>query len=180
MNRALFLDRDGVLIEDVSYPHRLEDLHLTADIIPHLLWAQTAGIKLIIVTNQAGIAKGKFTMDDFVAFQSELIDQLKQRGVDITKTYFCPCHKEGIVTPFNIDSPDRKPKPGMFLKAEKEFNLDLSRSYMIGDKFSDNILVPELKCFILESGYTREHADAGKTYPDLDTIFGEIKKYESK
>lgn len=172
MNKAIFLDRDGILIEDVSYPHKLEDLHIKEDIIPHLKWAIDQGFLLVIVTNQAGIAKGKFKLEDYNKFQSKLTEELKYRGIEITRTYFCPYHIDGTVKPYNIESLDRKPEAGMFFKAEKELNIDLSQSFMIGDKFSDNINHSSLKCYILSSRYT---IDQNGTYNSFDEIFKEIK-----
>jgi len=171
MNRALFLDRDGIIIKDVSYPHKIKDLIINNEIIPYLKHFLELGFKLIIVTNQAGISKGKFTMDQYKEFQEELIHRLSLLGVNITDTYFCPYHKDGVVEPFNVDSYDRKPKPGMFLKAAKDHNIDISRSFMIGDKFSDIIELESLKCYILESEYNR--GEPG-TYTTVDDIFWEI------
>lgn len=172
MNKALFLDRDGVIIQDVSYPHKIEELHINSEIIPYLKWATASGFKLIIITNQAGIAKGKFTIDQYRVFQNELISRLKKLGVNITATYFCPYHKDGIVEPYNIESNDRKPKPGMVLKAIKDYNIDVKKSFMIGDKFSDNIELNGLRCFILKSGY---NVGSPGTYDTIDDIFKELQ-----
>lgn len=172
MNKALFLDRDGILIEDVSYPHKIEDMHIKEDIISHLKWAQKEGFLLIIITNQAGIAKGKFTEGDYHLFQKKLIKELSRRGVNITKTYFCPYHKDGIVEPYNTESFNRKPEPGMIMEAEKDFQIDVTKSFMIGDKFSDNINYSSLKCYILSSQYTLGKSG---TYNSFDEIFKEIR-----
>lgn len=173
MNRAIFLDRDGILIEDVSYPHKLNDLHIKEDILPHLRWAQKEGFLLIIITNQAGVAKGKFTLEQYHAFQKKLLTDLNELGVVIDDTYFCPYHKDGIVKEYAIESYDRKPNPGMIIKALEKFNIDITKSYMIGDKFSDNIDLQGLRSFILESQYTRDLE--GNCYKDFDSIFKEIK-----
>lgn len=172
MNKAIFLDRDGVLIEDVSYPHKIEDLKIEKDIVPYLKWAKDNNFLLIIVTNQAGIAKGKFTLEDYKNFHNFLITELQQLGVEIDDTFFCPYHKDGVVEPYNIDSNDRKPNPGMINKAAEKYNIDISKSFMIGDKYSDNINLNELKCYILSSQYTK-----GKegTYNTIHNIFKEIK-----
>lgn len=172
INKAIFLDRDGVLIKDVSYPHKIEDLHINNDIITHLKWASNNGFLLIIITNQAGISKGKFTLNQYKIFHEELINKLKSKGVQIVATYYCPYHKDGIVTPFNVDSSDRKPAPGMILKAQEDYNINLKESFMIGDKFSDNINISELRCFILNSCYTLGQKG---TYKHIDDIFKEIK-----
>lgn len=172
MNKALFLDRDGILIEDVCYPHRPQDLNLNLDLIPYLRWAIKEGFLLIIVTNQAGIAKGKFTLKQYEMFQSELEKDLAYLKTKIDATYYCPYHKDGIIKPYNIDSEDRKPKPGMIIKAVDEFNIDLKQSFMIGDKMSDKIEIADLRCYILESEYNR--GEKG-TYSSFEDIFKEIK-----
>ncbi|OQX28704.1 MAG: hypothetical protein B0D92_07565 [Spirochaeta sp. LUC14_002_19_P3] len=171
-HRALFLDRDGVIIEDVGYPHRLEDLRFKEELIPYLKWAAGQGFKLISVSNQAGIARGLFSMEQYQVFQKEVEKGLRDRGVVLDGVYFCPCHPQGTVPPYNTDSVNRKPKPGLFLEAQRVFNLDLSRSFMLGDKFSDRIELPGLRCLILRSRYT-EHAPEG-TFKDIDAIFEEI------
>lgn len=170
-NKAIFLDRDGILIEDFGYPHKPEHLKIKLEIIPHLQKAQKLGYLLIIVTNQAGIAKGIFSLEQYHSFQEHLVSQLRQRAIHITASYFCPFHKNGIIPPYNRDSPDRKPAPGMLLKAQEDYNIDFNQSYMIGDKFSDNI--PLVKSFILESAYTKGE---GETWKNFDLIFDRIFK----
>lgn len=172
-NKALFLDRDGVIIKDVSYPHKVSDLHINEDLIPFLKKAMDLGYLLIIVTNQAGISKGKFTLEDYDVFHKELLSQLEKRGVKIAQTYFCPYHKDGIVKPYNIDSSDRKPEPGMIIKAQKDYGIDIGQSYMIGDKESDIIKYQDLKCYIISSNYTKKSNI--KTYRSFKKIFEEIE-----
>jgi D-glycero-D-manno-heptose 1,7-bisphosphate phosphatase len=172
-NKALFLDRDGIIIEDVSYPCQREDLHIQEELIPYLKWAVSQGYKLIIVTNQSGISRGIFTVDQYEAFQNLVNEALAERGVDIDGVYYCPYLKEGTVVPFNRDSEDRKPKPGMILKARDDFALSLEDSFMIGDKFSDIIEYPGLRSFILRSPYTEGHSE--HTYDDFASLFQEIK-----
>ncbi|MBN2627150.1 MAG: HAD family hydrolase [Spirochaetales bacterium] len=174
MNRALFLDRDGIVIEDVSYPHKPADLHIREDLIPHLKKARKRGFKLIIVTNQAGIARGKFTLEQYESFQDLVNRELEKRGVTPDAVYYCPYHEKGIVEPYNRASEDRKPRPGMFLKAQKDFDLDLSRSFMVGDKSSDRIELPQLRCYILQSPYTEAQGDRD-TYESFEALFEEME-----
>ncbi|OQY37886.1 MAG: hypothetical protein B6229_07345 [Spirochaetaceae bacterium 4572_7] len=157
-------------MEDVSYPHKILDLHINKDVIPHLKWAKNNGFLLIIVTNQAGIAKGKFTLDQYEEFQEELEIRLLNLGIEIDKTYYCPYHKDGVIPEFTKDSEDRKPKLGMFMKSKVDFNIDFKKSYMIGDKFSDRI--KGIKSYILESSYTKGQSG---TFIDTDAVFKEIK-----
>ncbi len=167
------MDRDGVLIEDCRYPYELKDLRLIYDIIPHLHWAQEEGFKLLIMTNQSGIARGIFSVQQFEQFQAQVNRKLLERGVRIDGVYYCPYLKGASVPRYDRDSPDRKPHPGMYLKARDDFSLSLEDSFMIGDKLSDRIEYPGLRSYILESSYTPKSGE--KLFPDFDSIFREIK-----
>lgn len=175
-NRALFLDRDGILIEDVSYPHKPKDLHLRLEIIPHLTEAVKRGYLLIIVTNQAGLARGKFTLDQYNEFHKLLIKELQRHQVEISSTYFCPFHKEGVVPEYTGDSMNRKPNPGMILQAARDFDIDIKKSFMIGDKDSDRIDLPELRSCILQGQYPL--SEDKKIFRDFEALFTWIKRNE--
>lgn len=151
--KALFLDRDGILIEDTAYPYKEEDLHIRRSIIPLLKKATARGFLLIVVTNQSGIARGIFSEDQFHRFQNQMLEAFKSEGISFQGSYYCPYLKKAEVEIYRRDSDDRKPKPGMFLKAQKDFNLDFSQSLMIGDKESDRIEIPELRCLLLQGNY---------------------------
>jgi D-glycero-D-manno-heptose 1,7-bisphosphate phosphatase len=126
--KAIFLDRDGTLMKDVGYCSRPGDVELLEGVGKLLPKLKEAGFKLIIVTNQSGIGRGYFTEEDFWSVQNEFETQLGPDVIDAT--YFC------ADTPQN-ESERRKPNPGMLLEAAKDLGLDLSRSYMVGDKASD-------------------------------------------
>jgi D-glycero-D-manno-heptose 1,7-bisphosphate phosphatase len=133
MSQAIFLDRDGTINEDTGYTYRIEDLEFANSAIQGLQRMQAIGHKLIIVTNQAGIAKGKFTEEDYFAFRDEMNKRLKKEGIAIAAEYFCPHHPQGIIKKYKIDCNCRKPKIGMLEQAAKDFNLDLKKCWMIGD-----------------------------------------------
>lgn len=151
--KALFLDRDGILIKDIQFPHRPEDFHLKEDILPLLKKALGRGYQLFIMTNQSGIGRGIFSVDHFHSFMDLLEKEYAYRGIHFTKTYFCPYYRGADLPEYNLESEDRKPGPGMFLQAAAEYNIDLSNSIMIGDKDSDRIELPELRSIILRGGY---------------------------
>jgi D-glycero-D-manno-heptose 1,7-bisphosphate phosphatase len=134
---AIFLDRDGTLIEDVGYPHRPEDLRLLPGVMPALRRLQELGFVLVVVTNQSGIARGYFSEEQMHTFHALLREQLEAGGVHIEAIYHCPFHPEASVAKYRRDSPLRKPKPGMLRLAAEEHCLDLAASYAIGDKKSD-------------------------------------------
>lgn len=137
MNKALLLDRDGVVNCDYGYVHRIDDFDFVDGIFKLTELAQQLGYLIFIITNQSGIARGLYTEKQFLKLQKWVSEQFQQRGVRIAKTYYCPHHPtEGSVSYRTICS-CRKPKPGMIVRAQQEFDLDLDRSIMIGDKLSD-------------------------------------------
>ncbi|MBW2242772.1 MAG: HAD family hydrolase [Deltaproteobacteria bacterium] len=130
MNRFVFLDRDGTLVRDPGYVHRIADYELLPGVVEGLRQLQAAGWKLAIVTNQSGIGRGLFSEHDFQAFQKHLISDLVAQGVTIAGTFHCP------------HSPDdgctcRKPAPGLLQRARDDLGAELSESWMIGDSARD-------------------------------------------
>ena len=134
--KALFLDRDGVINEDFGYVYKVEDCKFVPGIFDLCSAAKANGFKLIVVTNQAGIAKGYYTDDDFKIFMEHVKDEFLTKNCPLDDIFYCPYHIEGS-PPWNKESPDRKPAPGMLLKAALKHNLDLSQCVMIGDRESD-------------------------------------------
>ena len=128
MKKAILIDRDGVLVEDVGYHYKIEDFKLIPNAIDGLKLLKD--YKLIIVTNQSGIGRGYFTIKDFENFNNRLIEELKKHDIRIEKTYVCP-HKP------DDNCECRKPKTKLLKDAEKDFNIDLSKSFMIGDMKRD-------------------------------------------
>ena len=129
-NKAIFLDRDGTINEDFGYVYKKDNLKFINGAIKALKILQDAGYKLLIITNQSGIGRGYYTIEDFQIFNDYMLNELEKNGVIIDKVYFCP----------HTDSDNcncRKPKIGLYLKAIKEFNIDEENSYSIGDKESD-------------------------------------------
>ncbi len=137
MNKAVFLDRDGTINENVGYTSKIEDLEFIEWAVEGMKKFQYAGYKLIIVTNQAGIAKGKYDEEDYFVFRDEMHRRLKDNGITITAEYFCPHHSDGIIERYKVDCGCRKPKSGMLEQAAKDFDLDLKKCWMIGDMPSD-------------------------------------------
>jgi D-glycero-D-manno-heptose 1,7-bisphosphate phosphatase len=126
MHKALFLDRDGTLMVDVGYCSHPDQVVLLPDVKEVLGQLKKERFKLVLITNQSGINRGYFTETDFWAVQRELQSQLAPIGIDAT--YFCPDY---------LESPRRKPAPGMILEAASDLSIDLNQSVMIGDKWSD-------------------------------------------
>lgn len=134
---ALFLDRDGVINEDSGYPAAPDEIVLRDQLTPVLQAAARAGVPVIIVTNQSGIARGYFDWRAFADVNAYILQALEARGGRIAMVLACAYHEAGQV-PFAVaDHPMRKPNPGMCLEAGKRLGLDLARSRIIGDKVSD-------------------------------------------
>jgi D-glycero-D-manno-heptose 1,7-bisphosphate phosphatase len=136
-HRALFLDRDGVINVDRHYVHRVEDFEFVPGIFDLCAHAQAAGYRLVVVTNQAGIARGYYTEADFQSLTRWMLDTFARRSVVIDRVYHCPHHPTAGLGAYRRESFDRKPNPGMLLRARDELGLDLARSAFVGDKESD-------------------------------------------
>ncbi|HQL91557.1 MAG TPA: HAD family hydrolase [Syntrophales bacterium] len=134
---AVFLDRDGTINEEVSFLSRMEQLKLFPQTPEAIRLVNAAGMKAVVVTNQSGIARGYFT-EAFVRSVHERINELlRAGGARIDGFYVCPHHPvygNGI---YKQDCGCRKPKPGLLLQAAAEMNIDLTRSYMVGDMLKD-------------------------------------------
>ncbi len=128
MKSAFFLDRDGVLVEDFGYHHKLKDFKLIKNAVEGLKLLKN--YKLIIITNQSGIGRGYYTINDFENFNNNLIKELKKHNIKIDKTYVCP-HKP------DDECECRKPKTKLIKDAAQEFDIDLKKSFVIGDKNID-------------------------------------------
>jgi D-glycero-D-manno-heptose 1,7-bisphosphate phosphatase len=138
-DRFVFLDRDGTLVRDVGYGHRLEDYELLPGVTQALGRLVGAGYRLAIVTNQSGIGRGLFTHADFERFQKRLLDDLAAAGVRVAATYLCPHHPdEGCSC--------RKPLPGLLHRARDELRADLPASWVIGDHTRDMELAAAAGC----------------------------------
>jgi D-glycero-D-manno-heptose 1,7-bisphosphate phosphatase len=134
---GLLLDRDGVLVEEVNYLHRRQDVEIAPGAGALLRWAAQAGLPVAVVTNQAGIARGMFGWEEFVAVQEEIIAKLAAEGAAMDLTIACPFHPEHTPGWDTAHARWRKPGPGMLREAGDLLNLDLSRSWMVGDNESD-------------------------------------------
>jgi D-glycero-D-manno-heptose 1,7-bisphosphate phosphatase len=134
---GLLLDRDGVLVKEVNYLHRRQDVEIATGAVELLRWAAQAGLPVAVVTNQAGIARGMFGWDAFLAVQDEIASRLTAEGVEVDLTIACPFHPEHTPSWRAAHAHWRKPGPGMLQQAGELLNLDLARSWMVGDNASD-------------------------------------------
>lgn len=136
-HQAIFLDRDGTLVHPRHYPSRPEELILYDGIGPGLRRLQAAGFKLIIITNQSGLARALFTVEDLDRMHVYLSDCLAELDVRVDGVYYCPHHPEGVVPELAVECGCRKPQPGMLVQAAQDLNVDLTRSWFVGDILDD-------------------------------------------
>jgi len=137
MDRAVFLDRDGVLNEDNGYTYKLSDLRILDGVIDGLKKISNLNYKLIIITNQSGIARGLFSENQMHLFMKGLLRNLSEHDIYFHDYFFCPHHSDGIVAEYAKNCSCRKPEAGMLFHAEKKHDLDLTQSILIGDKETD-------------------------------------------
>ncbi|GAB3098531.1 D-glycero-beta-D-manno-heptose 1,7-bisphosphate 7-phosphatase [Lysobacter terrae] len=133
----MFLDRDGVINHDAGYTHRWEDFEFVDGIFDLCRFAKQQGYLLVVVTNQAGIARGFYTEADFHALTEKMCERFQREGAPLDRVYFSPFHPEHGVGRYKLDSACRKPHPGMILRAADELAISLSESVLVGDKESD-------------------------------------------
>lgn len=167
-NKAVFLDRDGVINEIVYHkemgfldsPANPDEIKLLPDVGKAINKLKKLGFKVIIISNQPGIAKNKFTMDAFEKMKKKIKDELKKQDASVDAEYYCLHHPEGKNLDYKVICDCRKPKPGLILQAGKEYDIDFSDSWMIGDGVSDikagqtagckTILIGRMKCDLCE------------------------------
>ncbi len=137
MERVIFLDRDGTLNEEVNYLHRREDLRLLPGVPEALRRFRERGYRLVVVTNQAGIARGYYREADVDALHAYLNGVLRPQGAEIDCFFYCPHHPEHGLGAYRTACRCRKPEPGLLERAEQYFAVDKAHSWMIGDKLSD-------------------------------------------
>jgi D-glycero-D-manno-heptose 1,7-bisphosphate phosphatase len=152
MNKALFLDRDGVINVHEGYTFRKEDFIFIDGIFGLCRKYFDEGFLIIVITNQAGIAKGLFTEDDFISLSEWVKARFMEEGIKISKVLYCPHHPD-----YSGPCSCRKPEPGMILEAAHEFELDLGECHLIGDMESDieagrRAGIPENNLFLVKEG----------------------------
>lgn len=137
-NRAVFLDRDGTLVEDVGYLTDPSQLKLLSGSIEGLRLLQDHFL-IVMVTNQSAIARGLLDVHGLQQIHEELAENLQRHNISLDAIYVCPHHPDGCVSPYNVECYCRKPQPGMLIRAKGDFQIQLSRSYMVGDQDYDVI-----------------------------------------
>ncbi|MGG6270702.1 D-glycero-beta-D-manno-heptose 1,7-bisphosphate 7-phosphatase [Leptolyngbya sp. AN03gr2] len=135
--KALFLDRDGVINQENGYVYRIEDFQFIDGVFETCAFFQRQNYLLIVITNQAGIARGYYSEAEFHTLNTWMIQQFLDRGIEIAQTYYCPNHPTHGIGQYRQACQDRKPHPGMLLRAQRDWGIDLEQSILVGDKESD-------------------------------------------
>ncbi|MHC4758575.1 MAG: D-glycero-alpha-D-manno-heptose-1,7-bisphosphate 7-phosphatase, partial [Planctomycetota bacterium] len=136
-DKAIFLDRDDTLIDDPGYINNPDQVRLLDGVPEALGQLRSMGYKLVVTSNQSGVARGIVTEEMLGNIHERLEQLLAEEGAYLDKIYYCPYHPEGIIEKYRSESDLRKPNPGMLLKAAEEMNLNLHESWVIGDSDRD-------------------------------------------
>ena len=134
---GILLDRDGTIIVDHGYVGSVQRVEFIAGAATAIASFNRAGVPVAVITNQAGVARGYYGIDDVVAVHRYIADKLALHGAHVDMFAFCPYHPDGVVEPFARASDDRKPAPGMAKAVGRALNLDLSASWVVGDRPED-------------------------------------------
>jgi len=189
MNRAVFIDRDGTISEEVGYINHLSRFRLFPYAAAAIRQLHESGFLAIVITNQAGVARGYFSEAMVEAIHQRMAQELELAGAVLDGIYYCAHHPTIGAAPYQVDCDCRKPKPGLLMRAAADFNIDLANSWMVGDRYSDIELAANagVKSALVLSGYGRgewEHQrDNWTVKPDLVgedllAVVNQIESYE--
>lgn len=146
MKKAIFLDRDGTINVEKHYLHKIEDFEFLPGVIEGLRLLVKANYLLVIITNQSGIGRGYYSEKDFHKLNDWMLETLDKQHVKVAKVYYCPHLPDANVKEYRVDCECRKPKLGMYMQAVKDFDIDLSQSFVIGDKIRDCAICETTAC----------------------------------
>ena len=135
--KIAFLDRDGVINHDYGYVHKYEDFDFTYKCLDGLKTIIKLGFSIVIVTNQAGIAKGYFSEEEYHELTYRYLTEFEKHGIQILSVEHCPHHIDSLIPIYRRNCPRRKPKPGMLNHIIEKYNVNVSESFLVGDSLSD-------------------------------------------
>lgn len=166
--RIVFLDRDGTINIEKNYLYRIEDFEFIPGAEKAISMLNRSGYQVVVVSNQAGVARGYYTVKDVDKLHNFINVRLKDYGAHIDQFFFCPHHPEAGLGEYKTECNCRKPKIGMFLQAEKIYQVDKNHSWMIGDNTSDIEAGQRygVRTILVKSGYGKEVIKKGEICPD--------------
>jgi D-glycero-D-manno-heptose 1,7-bisphosphate phosphatase len=170
---AIFLDRDGVINREAGYVHTVDEFRFIEGVFDACRQMTKAGYRLIVITNQAGIARGYYTENDFHELTAWMLGEFRQQGIEIDGVYYCPHHPVHGVGDYGRDCDCRKPAPELILRAAREHSLDLGHSVLVGDKVTDieaGRAAGVACCVLVLSGHPLSREDLDKA----DTVFDDL------
>jgi D-glycero-D-manno-heptose 1,7-bisphosphate phosphatase len=169
-DRAVFLDRDGTMIEDVGYLDRLERLKLFPYTVHAVRLLNQAGFKVVVVTSQNGVANGVLTEEFIAEAHAHLSQVFEAAGAKVEGYYYCPHSPHASVERYRSDCDCRKPKPGMILAAARDHGIDVSRSFVIGDRWRDIEMgiAAGTRAVLVQTGYGK--TQAARVPPDMSGV----------
>ena len=174
LNKTIFLDRDGVVNKEVNYLHQIKDFEFIPGIFEACNYFQDIGFKIIIITNQSGIARGYFKENDYHKITDWMLKQLEKKNIEILDVFHCPHGPKSSCE-------CRKPKPGMFIEARTKHNINMRESWMIGDSQRDIIAASAAgikNTVLVRSGHEIDEEDSNaKFYLDSIKDISNLIKY---
>lgn len=181
MNRAVFLDRDGTIIEEPPhYAYRPDQLKFIPGSVEAIRLLNINNFKVVVVSNQAGISRGYYLEKNTILFHQLMKEKLSEYNVIIDAIYYCPHHPDATINRYRVNCDCRKPRPGMLKRAEKELNIDLKQSYVVGDKKSDIDAGKSVGCktVIVLTGYGKEEIKNNHIEYDLiaDNLYRAVEQ----
>ncbi len=163
MDRAVLIDRDGVVNVDTHYPHDASRLEVVPEAIVGMSILVTLPVHIIVVSNQGGIAQGRFTVEQMSEFNKAIRSCIENEGAHIDAFYYCPHEEEKNLPEGIVPCNCSKPRPGMLLEAQQDFGFDLARSFMIGDRITDMKAGRAASCTTIKVVSANVGQDAGET-----------------
>jgi D-glycero-D-manno-heptose 1,7-bisphosphate phosphatase len=167
-DKAVFLDKDGTLVEDVPYNVDPAHIRFTAGAIEGLRLLVDRGFRIFVVSNQPGVALGRFSEKALSAVERHISEELNDRGVTVDGFYYCPHHPQGAIPAYAVRCGCRKPRSGMLMQAARDHGIELTRSWMVGDILDDIEAGRRARCrtILIDNGNETEWDLSGERWPE--------------